>query len=411
MKLFVLILLGSTLSSMGQAQDVPHLDPEMSSAEYRAYFSQKQSTLKSLDFSENPIEEALKLGNRLSAWILALNEGRSADTMIRLSSVRTREAFSVDRPNIYSATLIGQQTQEILAELPLEMKSVLLQGSEYPRKLTMSEQDFIVFARKLDRNYQMAARYKALNPYKSTFRARAPKDVRGLVYLQRKGLGAAELEDISKIPAAELPSLKKALIRLCRNDLVSSIATCTRIVEQVISSNKVRPFYETYYPRAQRVWKSFFTIEDKHVRGDVEWTPKIMWLPFMKPREARHEKYLTSNIEAEYQWNGWALKLDFGNWRRAPQLRFERGVMPHVDSVGGNIITMDSNQSIEEFESQWIIRHEFGHVLGLPDCYHEFYDDEEDAYVSYQLDTTDLMCSRAGNMNERIYKELKRVYE
>jgi hypothetical protein len=72
---------------------------------------------------------------------------------------------------------------------------------------------------------------------------------------------------------------------------------------------------------------------------------------------------------------------------------------------------MDSNQPIEEYESQWTIRHEFGHVLGLPDCYHEFYDVNARAYVNYQLDITDLMCSRAGNMNERIYKELKEAYE
>lgn len=72
---------------------------------------------------------------------------------------------------------------------------------------------------------------------------------------------------------------------------------------------------------------------------------------------------------------------------------------------------MDSNQPIEEYDSQWTIRHEFGHVLGLPDCYHEFYDTTQEAYVNYQFDVTDLMCSRAGNMNERIYLELKKAYQ
>jgi hypothetical protein len=50
------------------------------------------------------------------------------------------------------------------------------------------------------------------------------------------------------------------------------------------------------------------------------------------------------------------------------------------------------------------------HVIGLPDCYHEFYDTNLEAYVNYQLDISDLMCSRAGNIKERIYTELKKVY-
>jgi hypothetical protein len=411
MKLPALFLIAYSVASPAFGQEIPHLDPEMSSQDYRSFLSGQQSTLKSLDFSESPIEEALRLGNRLSAWIGLLNEGRTPGTMIRLSSPDIRGAFPVERPNIYSAARIKAQTQLIFTDLPEEMKTVLLRGTDYPRTLTMKETDFIVFARKIDRNYQMAARFKALNPYKETFRARAPKDMRGLVYLQRKNLGAAELEDITKFPSEDLPDLKQALVRLCRNDLSSSTSKCTALVERAVEQNRVRSLFEEKYPKAQKVWKSFFTIQNSDIRRDVQWTDKEMWIPFRTPDEERHRKYLTSNIEAEYKWMDWSLKLNFGYWSKGPRLRFERGVMPHVDSVGGNVITMDSNQSIEEFESQWIIRHEFGHVLGLPDCYHEFYDDEEEAYVSYQLDTTDLMCSRAGNMNERIYKELKRVYE
>ena len=70
----------------------------------------------------------------------------------------------------------------------------------------------------------------------------------------------------------------------------------------------------------------------------------------------------------------------------------------------------DANTPLEEYEVQWTIRHEFGHILRLPDYYVEFYDTHEDIAINYQLDTTDLMCSRAGDFNERIYTELKRVY-
>jgi hypothetical protein len=77
----------------------------------------------------------------------------------------------------------------------------------------------------------------------------------------------------------------------------------------------------------------------------------------------------------------------------------------------GNTIVIDRNTDIDEYEVRWTIRHEFDHVLRLPDCYIEFYDQELGAAVNYQIDTSDLMCSRAGNINQRIVDELKRVYE
>ena len=47
---------------------------------------------------------------------------------------------------------------------------------------------------------------------------------------------------------------------------------------------------------------------------------------------------------------------------------------PHVNRLGGNVIVMDAAASIEVYAIRWAIRHEYGHVLGLPDCYFEFYD-------------------------------------
>ncbi len=55
-------------------------------------------------------------------------------------------------------------------------------------------------------------------------------------------------------------------------------------------------------------------------------------------------------------------------------LYFQKGVTPHVNRLGGNVIIMDAAASIEEYAIRWAIRHEYGHVLGLPDCYFEFYD-------------------------------------
>jgi hypothetical protein len=89
---------------------------------------------------------------------------------------------------------------------------------------------------------------------------------------------------------------------------------------------------------------------------------------------------------------------------------WEEGATPHVDNAPGTTITMDANSPLSEYDVQWTIRHEYGHVLGFPDCYEEFYDEEAEAFVSYQLDVTNLMCSRRGKLKQVHYDELKRAY-
>ena len=71
---------------------------------------------------------------------------------------------------------------------------------------------------------------------------------------------------------------------------------------------------------------------------------------------------------------------------------------------------MDANSPLSEYNVQWTIRHEFGHVIGFPDCYHEFYDATESTMISYQIDITNLMCSRRGHLQQAHVDELRRVY-
>ena len=71
---------------------------------------------------------------------------------------------------------------------------------------------------------------------------------------------------------------------------------------------------------------------------------------------------------------------------------------------------MDANQPLTEYDAQWTIRHEFGHVLGLPDCYVEFYIQERGVIMNYQLDIDNIMCSRRGHVKETNVQELERAY-
>lgn len=384
-----------------------HLDLEMTMEEYQAHLKKiPKSTLK---LDDPAVTYGIQLGERLSQWINLVNTRRSPETAVRLTSPQTRRGTPIDKASQYSPKIIGENTKKVLEEMPAKMKAVILKQIDMTSELPLDDETFILHARKLSKVYQDAARYKSVDQYRSYYTQAATRDIRGYYYLKSNKITAENLRDRALIPQDQVEPIKNALTGLCRN--AQTGINCKSAVELAFSENKIAEFYKNYMPVGEATWKQFFDIPGYGVRKDIVWQGNTMITPFNTPTIPKFLPYLKDNIEAEFRWKNWSLKMNFGTFPDGPLLKFEPNVVPHVNALGGNEIVMDSNQPIEEYESQWTIRHEFGHVLGLPDCYHEFYDVNLNAYVNYQLDITDLMCSRAGDMNERIYKELKRVYK
>ena len=387
-----------------------HLDLEMTSAEYESLLKAQDENKKVPKRDDPAITGTIKLGARLSKWIALINENRSAESAIRLTSPTTRRGIPIDKPNVYSPSIIAKDVAETLSVMPASMKDVITGTGDLPATISLDDETFILHARKLDRNYQSAARYKSVDFYRSEYKQAAAQDVRGYYYLTQNKIGSDELKDIAQIPGDKLPAIKDALYKICRNTPGTTQRSCQRALDRALKNNTLADFYTNYFGKAEKNWNDFFLIPSGGRRSDIKWYGSYAVVPFNTPEIPKFIPYLQNNIEDEFRWDGWALKMEFGTFRDGPRLKFEPGVVPHVNGLGGNEIVMDSNQPIEEYESQWTIRHEFGHVLGLPDCYHEFFDEGLDAYVNYQLDITDLMCSRAGDMKERIYLELKKAY-
>jgi hypothetical protein len=414
MKLLLLATLAfSQAKAHGDFLAPPHLDLEMSSAEYDHHLKtlEVKGTLKNREFEDPSIKEAIAIGSRLGLWIAKVNATRTPTTAIRLTSAATRRGIPIERPNSYSPSIIKAELAQALNEAPTSMLSLLMSQGELPDTLPVDDETFIKYARPIDRQYQSAARYRSVDQWRPYYVSAAAKDVRGYYYLTAQKIGPDELRDVTLIPQDKLAPIRDALIKICHNSPQSSLNKCQKETDDAIRSNKLASHYNSYIGDAKRNWDNFFIIPLNARRKDLHWVSEIATVPFNTPGLPKFIPYLQDNIEDEFRYGSWKMVLNFGTFSNGPRLTFKPGVVPHVNGLGGNEIVMDSNQSIEEYESQWTIRHEFGHVIGLPDCYHEFYDTSTQAYVNYQLDITDLMCSRAGNMNERIYLELKKAYK
>ena len=409
-KVFFVVLF---FSKIVFSQTPPHIPLDLSSHEYQKlldHYKNKPGVLI-FDTLQSETQKAIEGGEKLSQWLKLMNRQRSAEDQIRLTSKETRKGVPIDSPNKYNERTIKEKYDTYTQEIPSEIIDVVYGQKQISAELPLEKETFIEHARKIDRLYQSAVRWTTIMlPWKTWYIENKKRDVRGYYYLNQESNLDEKLHDFQNLDLKTQDSFKEYLIGLCENEIWTTHDECVETLTTHISKNALVEYKNKYWRNSQSTWRAYFEIRDP--RRDITWTtqnPQKAMIPFINPKNKKILDFLKFNIEDEFKNNQWQLSMKFVNsGLDTAEVQFRPGVTPHVSS--GNIIVMDANTPLEEYEVKWTIRHEFGHILRLPDCYVEFYDTNEDIAINYQLDTTDLMCSRAGDFNERIYTELKRVY-
>lgn len=406
MKLFLLTLLGAVAMASAFSQ-IPHLELEMTSSEYRA-------ALQSRDDGEenNELDPIIKMGKKFFDWTKLINENRPIDKKLSISNPQTQPAYPIESPRISSPKIILNAFSKLKMELPESIKSVVLGVATPTVNPPVSDDDFIAWGMKIDNLYGSASRWLLQEPWLWGYASKKQTDVRGYYFLSKVSNLEGELAQWDNLAEEKRKQYFGWIASLCVNG-GSSDDRCGNQLDEVIKK-KGGPisFYQEHLKNGKIKWDELFLISEK--RDDIHWTGASLSLlktPFVKPESQEIEGFLKSNIEDEWRWGDWGLKLDFiqGGYNTT-HVEFIPGATPHVNGLAGSTITMDANQPITEYHVQWTIRHEFGHTLGFPDCYVEFYDTNTREMISYQIDTSNLMCSRRGKLQDKHYKELKRVY-
>lgn len=405
-------ILALSLLSSTVAVANPHIPLDLTFEESQQWYKEIAQNKSLVEAQDTYITSSIRAGERMSKWLKMINENRSAEDQIRLTSSTGRgSGIPIEKASKYGPSTIEAYYQKLQTDMPTELQEIMLGNGTLTPTFPGTTEDLILWARKVSYIYQTAVRWTGMQQWLDWYARARSRDVRGFYYLNKMTDLDQKIQDFDNLEVEEQAELKKNMLTICFNGLEDE-ARCEKLFETSKTKGELLKFKDSFMMVGQEVWDSFFKIS--RPRRDIEWSSDnrlVMKVPFKTPSDAHIATWLQDNVEDEFKRDtlGWAMELDFvtGNPSTA-YLEFQPNVTPHVTS--GNVVVMDQNTPLEEFDTRWTIRHEFGHILRLPDCYHEFYDPNENVMINYQLDVKDLMCSRSGDMNDRIYDELKRVY-
>jgi hypothetical protein len=373
-----------------------------------------QSLLRFRDDGEgdSELDPVMKLGKRYLTWLKIVNQNRPDELKLSLSNPENQPGYPVDSPRISSPKIILELFSQLKKDLPEEFKKVVTTQVPLSESIPVSDADFVNYGRRIDDLYARASRWLLQEPYLWAYASKKHDDIRGYYFLKQTPEVENQLSNWKQLSVDNQIQFRTWLESLCFNSGATA-SSCQNELEETISQ-KGNPlfYYKRYLQDGESKWNELFLIQNK--RDDLLWSakqPEFLSAPFSKPDTSEVEQFLKVNIEDEWRWLGWQLRLNFTEGGMdTTHITFSPGATPHVNGLGGNEITMDANQPITEYHVRWTIRHEYGHTLGFPDCYIEFYDTDKTVMISYQIDTTNLMCSRRGKLQEKHFEELKRVY-
>lgn len=395
--------------SHAEASVTEHALPlDLSSEEYSRLLESAERTPMAVS---RELEAVISAGKRNLDWLAHLNRSRPEGQKLSFTSKDTQASYPIERPLEYNGTIVQARFREVADALPPQMREPILNGAPFTSTLPIAEDQYLLWGRRLDSCYQLAARWRLLQPYLSDLARARGRDVRGTAFLAGLADRDRKLRDVNALSANERASVLEALAILCSNS-GESVAQCRANLRSALSASPdASGFYRRYVERGTANYRAFFDIPASARRRDVSWVDaNTTRIPFADPQDVAKRTFML-NVEDEWRRGPWSLRLAFRpGGPGVPNVTFIPGVTPHVKGLGGDDIVMDANAPLTEYNARWTIRHEFGHVLGFPDCYHEFYDSERATIVSYQIDVTDLMCSRRGSINARLERELRRTY-
>lgn len=356
------------------------------------------------------LNEVLAVGKKAVAWLNLVNEKRDPANRLNLADVNSSNPVPPEKPSVVSTRLILQKFNKRKELTPAAMIPYLFQNQPLTDQLPVEDSVFIETIRSYNSSYQSTIRWLGSQKYLDYYEMNAQYDIRGFYFFQKDSDLIAGLKDFNSLAPDQQKNAIDWLISMCKNSGFS-LSDCKAEVEAAVIQNQAKNIYDKYLEQSQKTYNEFFDVIA--VRTDLTWNAdqSVITQDFVLPEIQKIAEWLKRNVEIEWQWSGFKLLVNYIEQNNfSPFIEFEKGVTPHVSGNTWNKITMDPDYSLDDYDTQWTIRHEFGHVLGFPDCYLEFYNRETEEMVYYTIEPENLMCAWGGHLKESHVQQLKKAY-
>lgn len=361
--------------------------------------------------SKPKLQPILDMGQRAVTWLNLVNSHRDIDHRLNLADRSTKNPVPPETPKFSSVKLLLDKLNQRLNEMPPEMKTYLVDKTELVETPPVAEEAFIKSIRDINSVYQGAVRWLGEEPYFNEYALNDVLDIRGIYFARKDATFEAKLQNFAANTPEDIASMQNWLVSMCHNSQVEK-AACTDELLKAEKDQTVPDFYKKYLDGAAKAYEDFFAVNP--IRKDISWSDDQSTLTqnFIDPNIVKVATWLKTNIEEEWKATGFQLIINFVAQNPiSPFLEFEKGVTPHVSGDNWEKITMDPDYSLDDYDTQWTIRHEFGHILGFPDCYLEFYNKDEETMTYYTIEPDNLMCAWGGKLQPSHVAELRKAYK
>lgn len=367
------------------------------------------------------LREIARVGGRNASWLDLLQREipESEREQLWRRSDRAGHEPTPTAPWIITPQTINAEYLEAFGQAPSEVQRILTSRRTLPLALPsgLVLSELMPALRKLHKSYAAASRYISQIRWRNHYDVGA-LDVRPYLVLveQRDALVRLIYDWASQTPAVKRASIETvcnvapyALRRptqRCKDDLENSIAQDNAVALQSMF-DRVLSLGETKY-------QSLFKLTRAHPGVHTELVSQELRLTFTF-LDTRTDLLQWIQEQVDMGWSEFGItKILLENVTEAVLgtvlTSWEVGALPHVNGIGGNEIVMDSNIARWLELSKVVMAHEFGHVIGFPDCYVEFWDQTQQAFVYYTLDPQNRMCALSGGSLESHRRELGRVF-
>jgi hypothetical protein len=317
------------------------------------------------------------------------------------------ENHTPENPFIYSPKKILEIVTMIKKDMSEDLRNIYLRQSPFPKENTIPVNVLQYWANKINHGNQMAVRWQQLiAPQINYWKKFQKRDVRGYLYLSSMKDIDQKLLNFENLEQPLQQKIRASIHSMCLNN-GHTFTTCAAEANDQFLGEKAFAVYYKYLSRAQDNFETFFKIQQK--MDFLHWSSSTDFSMEVKnPSNLDVATFFSSAVERYWKFSDvFNVQVEFldTSSNRLASINIVENTIAHVL----NFRTLYISHNDLYYNPQ-TVAHEAGHLLGFPDCYLEYVDENTNEAVYYEINQHNIMCSLSGSVESIHYDELRKIY-